>query len=73
MYAIIVYTKSSNPNQFFVPVGNEENLAQEVDNILRKGFDATITIYLTIQKSYVLAYRDEPREVIDKIPEITLT
>ena len=73
MHSIIVYTKASNPNQFFVPVDKEEDLAIEVDKIKNKGFDATITIYIATQKSYVLTYRDETREVIDKIPEITLT
>lgn len=73
MYALILYTKAASPKQFFVPVDKQEDLAQEVDKIVRKGFDATITIYETIQRAFELTYRDEPRTVIDKIPEITLT
>ena len=73
MYAVIVYTISTSPDQFFVPVDSEKDLAQEVDNIIKKGIDATITVFETTQKSYKLKYKDKSRTVIDKIPEIILT
>ena len=73
MYAILIYTVPAEPNQNFVPVGNQEDLAQEISNIEKKGIDATITVYVTTQKSYTLTYKDKSRTVIDKIPEVSLT
>ena len=73
MHAILIYTVPSKPDQNFVPVDSDKDLAQAIDNILKKGIDATITVYLTAQKSYHLTYKDKSRTVIDKIPEVSLT
>ena len=73
MHYLIVYTVPSKPNQNFIPVDKEENLAQEISKITKKGIDATITVYATTQKNYTLKYKDKSRTVIDKIPEVSLT
>ncbi len=73
MFAILVYTRPANPNQFFVPVGNQKDLAQAVSKIIKKGIGATITVYEVTPKTYNLTYKDKSRTVIDKIPEIILT
>ncbi len=73
MYAILIYTVPSKPKQNFVSVDKVEDLAQEISNIEKKGIGATITVYVTTQKSYNLTYKDKSRTVIDKIPEVSLT
>ena len=73
MHYLIVYTIPSKPNQNFIPVDKEENLAQEISKITKKGIGATITVYATTQKNYTLKYKDKSRTVIDKIPEVSLT
>ena len=72
MIYLLRYTIANSPHPFYVEVDSEDALAEAVDKIKKKGYDATIHIFKTTQLSYNLTYIEEEEIITKQIPNIEI-
>lgn len=61
-----------NPSYSSEIVYNIEHLAKAIDNIKKLGWQVDIQLYKAKRIDFKLNYTDQPKQIIEKIPDITL-